>query len=245
MQRWRSVGEVMAPLFHVKKRFLYVAVMLSVGSCFAADVKEVSGDAVLQALRMTQASQHEALTGKLRSGWKSIPFRLTMAENIVKWDFSDPPQTIQLRLGEKSSQLEESGKNGSQKVSPARFDEKVRDSDISYEDLAMRFLYWPNAVMEDRQVLLMNKCWVIKVEAPSKNESQYSMVRLWVAENGDALLQAEAYGKDGKLARRFKVISGQSLGGGAWILKQMRIEQMTPGKGTDKTPSYLEIDAVK
>ena len=65
-------------------------------------------------------------------------------------------------------------------------------------------------------------------------------MRLWVTKEGGALLQAEAFGADGKLARRFSVKSGHSLGDGLWMLKQMRIEQMTAG--TDKTPSYLELD---
>ena len=127
-------------------------------------------------------------------------------------------------------------------MSAARFDDKVRDIDISYEDLSMRFLYWSNAAVEGDQIMLMNRCWIVRVEPPAKNDSQYSKVKLWIAKNNGALLQAEAYGHDGKLARRFKVISGQSLGDGAWILKEMRIEQMTPGKSGDRTPSYLQIE---
>ncbi|HYR59052.1 MAG TPA: outer membrane lipoprotein-sorting protein, partial [Chthoniobacteraceae bacterium] len=139
---------------------------------------------------------------------------------------------------------EEIGKAGPQKISPARFDDKVRDTGISYEDLSMPFLYWPNAAVEGSAVMLMTLCWIVRVEPPAKNDSQYSTVKLWITKSGGALLQAEAYGHDGKLARRFKVISGQSLGEGLWILKEMRIEQMAPGKGTDRTPSYLEIDKV-
>ena len=216
--------------------------MLCLGG-FASGEDAPDARAILKTVRIAQGSQQEALTGRLRSGWKSIPFRLTMSTNTVRWEFSDPPQTLQLRLGEKDSQLEEiTGTGTAQKIAPARFDEKVRESDISYEDLAMRFLYWPNAVVEDQQTLLMNKCWVVRVEPRAKNESQYGMVKLWITATSGALLQAEAFGHDGKLARRFKVISGQSLGGGLWILKQMRIEQMAPGKGVDRTPSYLEID---
>jgi hypothetical protein len=230
----------MALPLHVKTRFLVATALCLSG--FASGEEAPDAREILKTVRAAQTAQQQSLNGKLRSGWKSIPFKLTMSGNTVRWDFSDPPQTLQLRLGEKDSQFEEIGKGGPQKVSPARFDAKVRDSDISYEDLSMRFLYWPKASVEGDAVMLLNKCWVVRVEPPAKNDSQYGMVKLWITKNGGALMQAEAYGHDGKLERRFKVISGQSLGDGLWILKQMRIEEMTPGKGTDRTPSYLEIE---
>jgi hypothetical protein len=232
----------MALDFHVKTRLLVAAGMLC-ASGFAGGEETPDAREILKSVRAAQTAQQQSLTGKVRSGWKSVPFTLSMTGKTVRWEFSDPPQTLQLRLGEKDSQFEEIGKGGPQKVSPARFDDKVRDTDISYEDLSMRFLYWANAVVEGDAVMLLNKCWVVRVEPPAKNDSQYSMVKLWIAQSSGALLQAEAFGHDGKLARRFKVISGQSLGDGLWMLKEMRIERMTAG--ADKTPSYLEIDKVK
>ena len=238
MQRWRSVGEVMARTLHVKSRFLLAAALCLSG--FANGEETPDAREILKAVRAAQTAQQQSLHGRLRTGPKAIPFQLTMSGNTVRWDFSDPAQTLQLRLGEKEARLEEIGKNGAQKVSAARFDDKVRESDISYEDLSMRFLYWSNATVEGDQIMLLNRCWIVRVEPPAKNDSQYSKVKLWIAKTNGALLQAEAYGHDGKLARRFKVISGQSLGDGAWILKEMRIEQMNAGK--DRTPSYLEIE---
>jgi Outer membrane lipoprotein-sorting protein len=232
----------MALTFHVKLRLLLAPAILCLsGFAVGADVPDARE--ILKSVRAAQTAQQQALTGKVRSGWKSVPFKLTMSGNTVRWEFSDPPETLQLRLGEKDSQFEEIGKGGAQKVSAARFDSKVRDTDISYEDLSMRFLYWPNAAVEGDETMLMNSCWVVRVEPAAKNSSQYSKVKLWITKNNGALMQAEAFGHDGKLARRFKVISGQSLGDGLWMLKQMRIEQMTAG--ADKTPSYLEVEKPK
>ena len=239
MRGWRSVGQVMATTFQVKTRFLLGAALVL--SALAVPAELPDAQAILKTVRAAQTSQQEALNGKVRSGWRSVPFKLTMAGNTVRWEFTDPPQTLQLRLGEKDAQFEEIGKGGgAQRVSPARFDQKVRETDISYEDLSMRFLYWPNATVEGDATILMNKCWIVRVEPPNKADSQYSMVKLWIAQGSGALMQAEAYGQDGKLSRRFKVVSGQPIGDGLWMLKQMRIERME--KGADKTPSYLEIE---
>ncbi len=238
MQGWRNVAQVMAPLFQVKKRILLAAMLCWSG--LAAGQATPDAREILRTVRAAQTAQQQSMNGRLRGGWKTIPFKLTMSGNTVRWEFSDPPQTLQLRLGEKDAQFEEIGKGGAQKVAAARYDDKVRESDISYEDLSMRFLYWTNATVEGDATMLLQKCWMVRVEPPSKNSSQYGSVKLWITKNGGALMQAEASGHDGKLARRFKVISGQSLGDGLWMLKQMRIEKMTAG--ADKTPSYLEMD---
>lgn len=160
----------------------------------------------------------------------------------MRWQFANPPQTLILRLGERDSRLEEIGKSGPQKISPARFDEQVRDSDISYEDLAMRFLYWPDAAVEGEQTMILQKCWIVRVQPPGKRDSQYARVKLWIAKENGALMQAEAFSAEGKLARRFKVISGQKTPEGLWILKQMRIESPAGSRSQDRTPTYLEIE---
>jgi outer membrane lipoprotein-sorting protein len=201
---------------------------------------------ILASVRSAQTAQKQTVRGRLRTGGKSIPFRLVVDEGTLRWEFTEPTQTIQLRLLEKDSRLEEITGGAAKKITAARFDDKVRDSDISYEDLALKFLYWPNATIEGDQIMILRKCWIIKTEPPSKSDSQYSKAMLWIDKETGALMQAEAYNQDGKLARRFKVISPQKIDG-VWLLKQMRIErmeQMRAGR-EDRAPTYLEIDGIE
>lgn len=197
---------------------------------------------ILRGVRMAQVSQNQTFRGQLRNGPKVFPFRLAISGSTIRYQFSEPPQTIQLRLLEKDSRLEEVTRDGTEKVSPARFDDRIRDTDISYEDLAMKFLYWQNAKIEGEQTMLLRKCWIIRTEPPAKNDSQYSRVTIWVEKESGALMQAESFDQAGKLAKRFRVISGQKIGG-AWYLKQMRIESGTNAK--DRTPTYLEISGAE
>lgn len=199
---------------------------------------------ILRGVRVADGTQDRVLSGRLRTGGKKIPFKLTMRDGAVRWEFTDPPQTLVLRLGEKASALEEITPEGKAKVTAARFDDAVRGSDITYEDLAMRFLYWPNATVEGEQTIVLTKCWQI-VATPGASASTYSRVRVWVAKDSPSLLKCEAFGRDGKLVRTFRVVSGQKTKDGLWILKQMRIESATPRPGGDQTPTYLEIDAVE
>lgn len=204
---------------------------------------EVAEDAhaILKNVRLAQSAQNRALNGAIRTAGKRLPFRLITAGGTIRYEFANPDQVIQLRLGEKEARLEEITNGKAEKVAPRRFDDRVRDTDISYEDLSLGFLYWPNATVKGEQTMLLQKCWIIRVEPGPRADAQYSKVDLWISKKNGALMQAEAFDANGKLARKFKVISGQPVGDGLWILKEMRIESFS-GRSEDRTPTYLEID---
>jgi hypothetical protein len=227
-------------LSNVQPRCVFVFLLaLAAHAEEAPDAREI-----LRGVRVAESAADRELTGRLRTGPNKIPFKLTMRDGAVRWEFADPPQTLVLRLGEKSSSLEEITPTTKGKVAPARFDDLVRGSDITYEDLALRFLYWPNATVEGEQTIMLTKCWQLVV-TPGASGSAYSKVRVWIAKENPALLKCEAFGRDGKLARLFRVVSGQKTKDGLWILKTMRIESATARAGGDQTPTYLEIDEVE
>jgi hypothetical protein len=197
---------------------------------------------VLKTVRIAQTAQDRTVTGQLRHGAKKTPFRLSMKDGQVKWEFSDPPPlTLLLRMGEKASTLEEITPEGKAKVGGVRFENAVRGTDITYEDLALRFLYWPDATVESDDTVMTVSCWLVLIKAPKGEKTNYSQVRAWVAQDSGALMKAEAFNTEGKVARIFTVRTGQKTSDGLWILKQMRIESVG-GFGGDRTPTYLELD---
>ena len=228
---------------HATTRSLFAAALLAPTLALAEEAPDAK--AILKTVRIAQSAQNRTVTGKLRTGGKAIPFTLKMDGNTVRWDFTDPAQTLLLRLGANDSRLEEIGKGGATKITGAKFDDKVRDSDVSYEDLSMRFLYWPSAEVEGEQTMVLTKCWIVRVEPAAKSDSQYGKVKLWISKADGALMQAEAYDHSGRFARRFKVLSGQKTADGVWMLKQMRIESASQPGRADLNPTYLEIDKPK
>lgn len=204
----------------------------------APDAREI-----LRTVRVAQSAQNRTLNGQLRTGSKKIPFQLSMKDGTARWQFTDPPQTIVLRLGEESATLEETTPDGKTKISGSKLGDTVRDTDITYEDLSLRFLYWKNAKVVGDQVIMLTPSWEVHVQPPSPGASSYSKVHLLIGKDNGALLKAEAFGRDGKLARIFRVVSGKKLDDGLWILKSMRIESMG-ARGGDRNPTYLEISGV-
>lgn len=237
-----SVCHVMGRHFAVKSRLLLLSAMCA-GSLARAE-EEPDAHTILRTVRLAQTTQNRTFNGRLRTAGKYVPFRLVAAGGLIRYEFSDPSQTLTLRLQERDSRLEESIGGSTTRVGPARFDAKVRDTDISYEDLALKFLYWPKAKVAGEQTMLLRKCWKILVEPGAQSDSQYSRAMLWIEKESGALMQAEAFDPAGKFARRFKVISGQKVDG-LWILKQMRIEATSSGRSKDRSPTYLEVEDVK
>ena len=87
----------------------------------------------------------------------------------------------------------------------------------------------------------LRNCWKLELKAPNR-QSQYSNVWLWVDKEGGALMKLEGYDWNGKLAKRFTVVSGQKIED-RWFLKQMRIEEFDPGTGKATVLDQLHDDA--
>lgn len=219
------------------RKIIVVSVLLG-GSVFAA-APPPSAREILDSVRLQQAHQEVDLQGQLRENEKVIPFHLTQTGPVIRYTFSNPDETLQLRLGENDSRLEEVSEGGVEKITPAQFDRKVRSTSVTYEDLALKFLYWQNARVTGENSIRTRHCWKLELKPPSR-QSQYSNVFLWVDKNGGALMRVEGYDWSGKLAKRFEVISAQKIEG-RWFLKQMRIEEFQPGTGKVQTRTYLEI----
>ena len=221
---------------------ILTALALSFVSAMAADDPAPDAREILRSVRIAQSSQEWNLRGQLRVSSKKYPFRLILDKGSIRYEFTDTNDSITLRLTEKSSILEEKKGGKTAKVTPAKFDSPVRDTDISYEDLALRFLYWNDAKVVGSDIIVAHKCWKVEVRPPS-GESQYSRVMLWVGKDDGALMKAESFDAKGNWVRRFTVRSVMKRDG-FWLLKQMRIERST-GRTEDLRPTYLEIDDVE
>ena len=198
-----------------------------------------SAQEILASVRMRQAQQQIDLRGQLRENEIVVPFRLVQRGPTVRYIFSNPDETLQLQIGEQDSRLEEVSRAGAEKISPAQFDRKVRGTNLTYEDLALKFLYWPNAKVVGEETIRTRNCWKLELHPPSR-DSQYGVVWLWIDKESGALMRMEGYDWNGKLAKRFEVVSAQKIDN-RWFLKQMRIEEFQSGTNKVQSRTYLEI----
>ncbi len=198
-----------------------------------------SAKEILASVRMQQAQQQIDLQGQLRENDKIIPFRITQTGPIIRYTFTNPDEVLQLRLEENGSRLDLVKENGTEKFASSRLDQKIRETGVSYGDLALKFLYWPNARVAGEDAVRTRRCWKLQLQ-PVVHQSQYSNVLLWVDKESGALMRMEGYDWNGQLAKRFEVISAQKIDD-RWFLKQMRIEEVQPGTNKVQSRTYLEI----
>jgi len=188
---------------------------------------------------MLESRQQIDLQGQLRQNEVVIPFRLTQTGPLIRYSFANPEEVLQLRLGENSSRLDVVTGAGTEKLATSKLDQKIRGTGITYEDLSLKFLYWPNARLLGEETVRTRRCWKLQVQGPSR-ESQYSSVVLWIDQASGALIRMEGYDWKGRICKRFEVVSAQKIDN-RWFLKQMRVEQLQPGTNNVESRTYLEI----
>jgi len=198
-----------------------------------------SAKEILGQVRLQQSGQQLDLQGQLRSDATVIPFRITQTGPVIRYTFASPPEVVQLRLGDNGSRLDLVTENSTKKFAASRLDDKIGGTGITYGDLALKFLYWPDARVVGTDNIRTRNCWKLRLTA-SEKDSPYRSILLWVDKDGGAIMRIEAYDAKGTLTKRFEVVSAQKIEG-RWFLKQMRVEEMEPGSNKAKSRSYLEI----
>jgi len=220
--------------FVIRHSTLAICMALAALSVFAEPPP--SANDILDSVRMIESRQQIDLQGQLRQDDMVVPFRLMQNGPLIRYTFTNPDETLELRLGENSSRLELVSDAGTEKVGASKLQEKIRGTIVLYGDLAFKFLYWPTARVVGEENVRTRKCWKLQLRAPSP----YSNVLLWVDKASGALMRMEGYDWDAQLIKRFEVVSAQKIEG-RWFLKQMRVEQFQPGTNHVEGRAYLEI----
>src|SRR6266478_3165661 len=104
-----------------------------------------SAQQILASVRMVEARQQIDLQGQLRENEIVIPFRLMQNGPLIHYSFTNPDEVLQLRLGQNSSRLDLMSDTGTEKFAGSKLNQKIRDTSLTYEDLAFKCLYWPTA----------------------------------------------------------------------------------------------------
>lgn len=220
----------------MKKVALYLSVALVT---LARGEPAPSAQEILASVRMQEGQQQIDLQGQLRENERLVPFRLIQTGPIIRYTFSNPEEILQLRLEEDGSRLDIVTDTGTQKLAASKLDEKIRGTDVTYEDLSLKFLYWPDARVLGAENVRTRNCWKLQLHAPP-HESQYANIFLWIDKNSGALMRMEGYDASGQIVKRFEVVSAQKIDN-HWFLKQMRIEELQPGTNKVQSRTYLEI----
>jgi hypothetical protein len=197
-----------------------------------------NAEEILRAARMNPTAHPAILRARIR-GEHATPLLITLRDGVVRYEFSDPKQTVFLKLDPGQTRLSERTEGPVHPIPQGRLHEQIRDTGVTYQDLSLGFLYWPCPILQGEETIRSRAAWKIDLQAPP-GEMFYGVARVWIDKESGALLRIEGYDKKGLLLKRFEVVSAQKIDG-LWMLKQMRIEGFVPGNPDPVTRRYLEV----
>lgn len=200
---------------------------------------DADAEELLKAARTNPLGRPVVLNAQLRANGTKVPFQIAVRDGKISYVFENPAQEILLGLGEDSSTLQERRGGKAEPVAPARYDDSVRGGLLTYEDLAMRFLYWKNPKILGEERVGPTTAYKIEIPAPP-TASEYGVVRIWVDKNTGALTKIEGYDRKGRLSKKFNVVSIQKIDG-QFMLKSMSVERVDPASHKSVLRTYLEI----
>ena len=111
-----------------------------------------SADELLRAMRdMTVSQGNKDVSGTIRKNRTKIPFSLSARGETIVFQYkeSDAWKRFDVRIREKSAQLIQVEGGKATVMAPASYTKTIAGTDVCYEDLSLRFLYWKGGELED------------------------------------------------------------------------------------------------
>lgn len=230
-----------------------LVLLLITGICLDAndEVRVPSAALVLKHVRYSQSVESQVFNGEIRPrkiGLKSTPLRMELLGDGVRFLFFEDnnrkkpvDQVLQLKLSNGRYVLTEPTMAGGGGIPPDKYSQRIRGSDIVYEDIAMRFLYWPKPRHLKVEKAKGGDAWKIRCVNPD-GRGPYSIVDVWVSQESGALVRMNGFDSKRRLIKSYEVESVQRHKG-AWMLRMMnvRTHPVTPGGRMGSTYLKLEL----
>jgi hypothetical protein len=232
-------------------KYIAMAAALMIAPVQAVEGEEVppTADELLAVMReMTVSQGNKDVAGRIRKGRSKIPFSLSVRGDTLAFQYKEGEQwkRFDVRIKEKNVDIVQVENGKARVMAPAQYARNIAGTDVCYEDLSLRFLYWKGGkLIEDNSSSRIKgrDCYIVEVKNPTPGAGQFAWVRMWVDKENGTTWQIDGYGADGKLKKRFSITSVQRLSDGTWFFKQMKLEVRNP-QNPNRTIAldYLEME---
>ena len=233
--------------------FTFFAGMAAVFFSFAASLaQEASPDAGQLLKRVRQGAtlqENKDIKGQIRKRSVKIPFSMSLRGNLIAFQYqlNNVWNRFDLKFKDRGQDIL-SWKDGKAGVLPvAQYAVPSAGTDVTYEDLSMRYLYWPQAkiVRDDAASTVKGRdCWIVQIPNPNSGVGQYAWVRVWIDKENGAMWQVDGIDRRGELAKRFMIDSVMKLKDGSWFFKRMKVEVRDPSNPRRTVSvSYVDMDS--
>lgn len=228
-----------------------MALMALVPALAGAQEEKASADDLLREMRQMMVSQGSRdVVGNIRKKDLRVPFSLSSRGDTIAFQYKEGGawKRFDVHIGDKKADLLLVNQGKAVVMAPSSYSQPIAGTDVTYEDLSLRFLYWKGGTILPDSAdsrIKGRDCYIVQSANPSPGVGQFASVRLWIDKENGTVWQVDGYGRDGKLKKRFTITSVQRLSDGTWFFKQMKMEVRNP-QNEKRTIAldYLEMDDI-
>ena len=225
----------------------FAAFVLSAG---LASGQQPDAKTILEGARMsaTLTRLDEGLSGNLRQGNRRTPVVLFLKGQNIQFQFSEtkgPWQVFHMRIGDQALDLFEMIDGKQKAFAPEKLISPVAGTDLTYEDLAMRFFYWPDPKLEGEEDVGGQACYKIRINKPRAAAGRYEVVYVWVHKKFGAFMRIRGHDKNGGLVKEFQVEDVMQVAKDLWTLRKMQVSSHDPANGRRISITDVTFDTPK
>lgn len=230
--------------------FKSIALAFTLISAAQASAQQPSAQQILEGARMsaTLTKLDEGLNGNLRKGGKTTPITLFLKGKDIQFQFSEnngPWRIFHMRIGDENFNLFEIIDGKTVAFPPAKIVEPIAGTDLTYEDLALRFFYWPNPQLEGTEDVGGQPCYKVRVNKPKDATGRYDVVYVWVHTKFGAFMRIRGHDKNGGLVKEFEVQDIMNVGDNVWTLRKMQVATCDPATSRRLSITAVTFDSPK
>jgi len=228
--------------------FKPIVLVLSLLAGVAASAQQPDAKAILEGARMsaTLTQLDAGLSGNLRQGSRKTPVTLFLKGKDIQFQFSEnngPWRVFHMRIGDASFNLFEIIEGKTSNFPPDKLVAPIAGTDLTYEDLAMRFFYWPNPKYEGQEEVGGMPCYKIRIDKPHATAGRYEVVYVWVHTTYGAFIKIRGHDKTGGLVKEFQVEDTMQIAKDVWTLRKMQVATHDPATGRRLSITDVTFDS--
>lgn len=118
--------------------------------------------------------------------------------------------------------------------------ELIEGTDISWMDLSLSFLWWPNGRTVGREIVKGRTCYAVDVPAPAGETGLYAGVRIWIDPQIRILLRAQAFDRETQPIRQLDVKSFKKIKD-VWVIQDIDVTSLPSQHRTSLRVRQAEI----
>lgn len=213
--------------------FKLIALTLALATSVHAQAPAPDAKQILEGARMsaTLTKLDDGLRGSLRKGGSNTPITLFLMGKDIQFHFTEKGQPLRMfhmRIGDENFDLFENVGGKMSPFPPAKIIEPIAGTDLTYEDLALRFFYWPDPKLEGEENVRDEPCYKIRVNKPKGSAGNYDVVYVWVHKKFGAFMRIRGHDKNGGLVKEFEVEDVMNVADNVWTLRKMQVATCDP-----------------